>query len=978
MLVGQGRAGKTALANNLAGRWMGETASTIGAEQMDMMLFYGGVKGGRLEEYERPKQELEALLAELSYYDDYQDSNETSPKLNHIQLSSSSKDVFVDKSLNINPGFPLIDQITPRKKEKKEKDDTAITSPIKLHDIKLDEVDLHYRKLQEVDTASSYKLLLVDFGGQSIFNVLHGFFMTRYGVYLVVFDMELFLSVDAAERESCRKELKFWLNSITMHTSDSTAGANKTASVAIVGTRGDKVRKEEDHEMISSELENLFGDMMVWKSLMWYERRGGKDKKLSFFPNNNALTKDNAVSEELLRSIEQSLGAADYMKREIPMLWIKILDEMKGLHCSYLSYEEVLKMVEAKYKNVRGKGLLMKEGDSEEPTRIEIEVREILRFLNNMGMLMWIEEKGLEDVIILDPINYLVKPATTILCKHVATKDDPYRTRHVIAEIHEESKKEHGEDWTRMLEYGVASEVLVKDLLKRFYDYQDKSRKPSNNPNERDEMRDKVMLLMMKYGLMVPSSAMYFIPSLLPPDPSKILVDKHSAISQHVLFRLFRRKTIISSPLSQALNFSLFFHLSGSKLFAHDVMSCMELRRKGFLPSGLFERLVGPFTQSLIDQVDGGDASSESVDKLFRDNKLIIGFQDKIRLVHKHHVVRLLNRFEENRIEVEMELHDEEDMREEEKQEEREMMSRIYEDVIKIIERVLRECYSSLQVITMIPLPDNRQRSSTIGADVASVRNMREAEVEVKAAGEGEGFIALPRVRALIGVADRSAAERETHDLMSEDGNCGISLKAKAMKKDIYWSVWKEKVKIPTLPANSSSCSSAPALTGRKKTHVFLSHDWGIDGNNHRRVRQVSEALKSRGLITWIDEERLVNEIDEKIIDGIDHAECMLIFVTENYVTKVNGGNYKDYCKREFEYGFEVFGREKMIVVVFDELMKDRKMWRGLISFNLGSTIYHNLSQIFKESLCLSEKDINALIDELYGRIVDTITNPGH
>ncbi len=735
MLVGQGRAGKTALANNLAGRWMGETASTIGAEQMDMMLFYGGVKGGRLEEYERPKQELEALLAELSYYDDYQDSNETSPKLNHIQVSRSSKDVFVDKSPLINTGLPPVDQITPRKKEKREKEYTAITSPIKLHDIKLDEVDLHYRKLQEVDTASSYKLLLVDFGGQSIFNVLHGFFMSRYGVYLVVFDMELFLSVDAAGRESCRKELKFWLNSITMHTSDSTAGTNKTASVAIVGTRGDKVRKEEDHEMISSELENLFGDMKVWKSLMWYERRGGKDKKLSFFPNNNALTKDNAVSEELLRSVEQSLGTADYMKREIPMLWIKILDEMKGLQCSYLSYEEVLQMIKGKYKNVRGRGVLAKEGDSEEATWIEIEVREILRFLNDMGMLMWIEEKGLEDVIILDPINYLVKPATTILCKHVATKDDPYRTRHVIAEIHGESKKDYGEDWMRMLEYGAASEVLVKDLLKRYYDYQGRSNKAYKNANE-DEMRDKVMLLMMKYGLMVQSSAMYFIPSLLPPDPSKILVNKDSAITQNILSRLSRRKAIISSPLSQALNFSLFFHLSESKLFAHDVVSCVELQRKGFLPSGLFERLVGPFTQSLIDKVDGGDASSESLDKLFRDNKLIIGLQDKIQLVYKHHVVRLLNSLEENRIEVEMELHNEEDMSEEEKQEEREMMSRIYEDVIEIVERVLRECYSSLQVITMIPLPDNRQQTSVIGADVASVSNMSEAEVEVKREGE--------------------------------------------------------------------------------------------------------------------------------------------------------------------------------------------------------------------------------------------------
>eukprot|EP01040_Poterioochromonas_malhamensis_P014449 gene14449-biopygen3305 len=208
MLVGQGRAGKTALANNLAGRWMGETASTIGAEQMDMRLLYGDGE------------------------------------------------------------IPPLHQKPSHKQEEIRKLDVTIESSIKLHDIKLDEVDLHYRKLQEVETASSYKLLLVDFGGQSIFNVLHGFFMSRYGVYVVVFDMELFQSGDAAHRESCRKELKFWLNSITMHTSDSTAGSGKTAPVAIVGTRGDKVVKEEDHEKISSELEDMFGEMKVWESLM--------------------------------------------------------------------------------------------------------------------------------------------------------------------------------------------------------------------------------------------------------------------------------------------------------------------------------------------------------------------------------------------------------------------------------------------------------------------------------------------------------------------------------------------------------------------------------------------------------------------------------------------------------------------------------------------------------------------------------------
>eukprot|EP01040_Poterioochromonas_malhamensis_P009459 gene9459-10272_t len=116
-----------------------------------------------------------------------------------------------------------------------------------------------------------------------------------------------------------------------------------------------------------------------------------------------------------------------------------------------------------------------------------------------------------------------------------------------------------------------------------------------------------------------------------------------------------------------------------------------------------------------------------------------------------------------------MELHDEENMTEDEKQEERDMMSMIYEDVIEIIERVLRECYLSLQVMTVIPLPD--KEPVVTGANVALVRDLKEAEPKVKGGGEDneKGFIPLTRVRWLLGTPNRSAAERETHHLMSED-----------------------------------------------------------------------------------------------------------------------------------------------------------------------------------------------------------------
>ena len=37
---------------------------------------------------------------------------------------------------------------------------------------------------------SKYILSLFDFGGQSVFDVIHPFFLTHYGVYIVVFSMK--------------------------------------------------------------------------------------------------------------------------------------------------------------------------------------------------------------------------------------------------------------------------------------------------------------------------------------------------------------------------------------------------------------------------------------------------------------------------------------------------------------------------------------------------------------------------------------------------------------------------------------------------------------------------------------------------------------------------------------------------------------------------------------------------------------------
>ncbi len=160
-----------------------------------------------------------------------------------------------------------------------------------------------------------------------------------------------------------------------------------------------------------------------------------------------------------------------------------------------------------------------------------------------------------------------------------------------------------------------------------------------------------------------------------------------------------------------------------------------------------------------------------------------------------------------------------------------------------------------------------------------------------------------------------------------------------------------------------SKSLSVPPLTAGKKTHVFLSHDWGINGDNHRRVMQVSKALNSRGLLTWIDEERSTLM---EILDGIDHTECLLVFITENYVKKLDDENF---VAMDFNYGFNKFGADQTIIVVLEEAMRNQDKWGKKLRFLLGSYLYFDLSGISDASPIT----VNIAMDTLYHLIIQKI-----
>jgi hypothetical protein len=53
------------------------------------------------------------------------------------------------------------------------------------------------------------------------------------------------------------------------------------------------------------------------------------------------------------------------------------------------------------------------------------------------------------------------------------------------------------------------------------------------------------------------------------------------------------------------------------------------------------------------------------------------------------------------------------------------------------------------------------------------------------------------------------------------------------------------------------------------ETDIMLSHAWSKDGlgrDNHARVMKLAEALKMRGVVVWIDEEKMTGDVEDVML----------------------------------------------------------------------------------------------------------------
>ena len=160
-----------------------------------------------------------------------------------------------------------------------------------------------------------------------------------------------------------------------------------------------------------------------------------------------------------------------------------------------------------------------------------------------------------------------------------------------------------------------------------------------------------------------------------------------------------------------------------------------------------------------------------------------------------------------------------------------------------------------------------------------------------------------------------------------------------------------------------------------QKTHCFLTHNWGRrqpDGtyDNHERVRKICNALQVKGLLCWFDSERMTGTVIEQMANGIRLASVVVVFITQEYINKVDGTRPDDNCKLEFIHASNTKTKAKMVAVVLDRECLDSKKWVGPVGIVLGGELYID----FTDESDFDMK-INNIVIEIGKRIEDVNLN---
>ncbi|XP_061195037.1 probable serine/threonine-protein kinase pats1 [Saccostrea echinata] len=261
---------------------------------------------------------------------------------------------------------------------------------------------------------------MTDFAGQVAYYACHQVYLSRRAFYIVVIDMSKGLEEEVGNYHTDRHNpegslfhswkykdyFHFWLQTIqtycdvgkTHTVQKSTDSSGSFHPVIIVASHADKV-KEDLQKMFYEKLENCLSDEQSLKNLISPNRYLKVE-----CPPNNLSPKQLDTMECLRKCIVETVERMPQWGEVIPLKWAnleKVLNEMKG------SGMKIILVQQLKLKN------------EDLPSDKDLDYG--LRFLHEIGQIVYFAEEKMKDVIIID-VQWFVDAFKYIITdeKHLA------------------------------------------------------------------------------------------------------------------------------------------------------------------------------------------------------------------------------------------------------------------------------------------------------------------------------------------------------------------------------------------------------------------------------------------------------------------------------------------------------------------------------------------------------------------------------
>jgi hypothetical protein len=387
--------------------------------------------------------------------------------------------------------------------------------------------------------------------------------------------------------------------------------------------------------------------------LLSYQPYSEHQQSWNFFPVQDLASDFTLVMKAFKFQVRSCLEKSSKIRKEMVVSGQMLLAYIREIQEPFVWYSKLWTDLKYLKRNQDKKNLdeaLSTKPWTENSTMLEtfdsVYIPELLKFLHDIGLLIWFKDDGLNDIVIIDPVEYFAKPVSLIV-RDRCSESENSPTENQITD-------EYLVDWYRMLEFGLVTKRLAKRLL----------------AGVNESHQEKILRLLVKYALALPLyfppsslissnnvpshgelNTVYFVPSLTPFNANCYsLTTQDKAGGMGAMVRSLENKTGFINSFVPSVTFYFAFTLNKDFAANAILLSMDDMTQNGFLPLGFYERLVASLFKGLMGR-------EEEIQKRLEKNEFY-GFKDcyMVRFLSKNvsFPLRVKNLPEFNMIRIEI------------------------------------------------------------------------------------------------------------------------------------------------------------------------------------------------------------------------------------------------------------------------------------------------------------------------------------